>query len=149
MVLVLQAPPADPIQTADRRGIEEDTHAFLQAFENLDMARFIAHFADDASAFFPSPEPPSRVDGKSAIQRRFELVFQGIRAHSSRAHAPFHRLEPHGMTIQLLASDVAVVSFQLENTERVGRRTLVLKKRENRWLIAHLHASNSPGGRAQ
>ncbi len=66
---------------------EIETHQFtlhfLKAFENLDMPTFIAWFAEDANAFFPSPEPPLRFIGKPAIQTQFEVVFAGIRNHAS------------------------------------------------------------------
>jgi hypothetical protein len=41
-----------------------------------------------------------------------------------------------------LSGDTAVVSFHLRNSERIARRTLVMKKARGAWLIAHLHASN-------
>ena len=40
------------------------------------MKQFIACFADDATVFFPMPEPPERVQGKQAIQQRFEQCFR-------------------------------------------------------------------------
>ena len=64
----------------DRGAIEAFTREFLRAFENLDMKQFIACFADDATVFFPMPEPPERVQGKQAIQQRFERVFASIRS---------------------------------------------------------------------
>jgi Ketosteroid isomerase homolog len=64
----------EPNETEDRAAIEAFTREFLRAFENLDMKQFIACFADDATVFFPIPEPPERVQGKQAIQQRFERV---------------------------------------------------------------------------
>jgi ketosteroid isomerase-like protein len=40
-------------------------------------------FADDATAFFPAPEPPERVAGKAAIRSRFQQVFDAIRKAAS------------------------------------------------------------------
>jgi ketosteroid isomerase-like protein len=65
-------------ETEDRAAIEAFNREFLHAFEDLDMKQFIACFADDATVFFPMPEPPERVQGKQAIQRRFEHVFASI-----------------------------------------------------------------------
>jgi len=45
--------------------------------------------------------------------------------------------------VQALATNVAIVSFELHNPERVARRTLVLVRSAPGWRIAHLHASNA------
>ena len=105
--------------------------------------QFIACFADNATVFFPMPEPPERVEGKQAIQQRFERVFASIRS-TARSGPPFHHLVPEDLSIQLMPGDTAVVSFHLRNEERIGRRTLVLRKMNDQWLIIHLHASNAP-----
>jgi ketosteroid isomerase-like protein len=132
-----------PNESGNRAAIEAFTRKFLRAFENLDMKQFIACFADNATVFFPMPEPPERVQGKQAIQQRFERVFASIRS-SARSGPPFHHLVPEDLSIQLVPGDTAVVSFHLRNEERIGRRTLVLRKMNDQWLIIHLHASNAP-----
>jgi hypothetical protein len=73
----------EPNESADRAAIEAFTRKFLRAFENLDMQQFIACFADNATVFFPMPEPPGRVDGKLAIQQRFAQVL--LRSASQRS----------------------------------------------------------------
>jgi len=65
----------EPNESSDRAAVETFTRTFLRAFENLDMQQFIACFADNATVFFPMPEPPERVDGKQAIQQRFRTRF--------------------------------------------------------------------------
>jgi uncharacterized protein (TIGR02246 family) len=127
----------------DRAAIEAVTREFLRAFENLDMKQFLACFADDATVFFPMPEPPERVQGKQAIQQCFERVFASIRS-TAKTGPPFHHLLPEDLSIQLIPGHIAVVSFHLRNEERIGRRTLVLTKMNGDWLIIHLHASNAP-----
>ena len=114
---------------------------FLRAFENLDMSAFIACFSDEATAFFPSPEPPLRVSGKADIQCRFEIVFAGIR-QSATSGPPFHQLPARDLLIQVMNPETALVSFHLFNAERTARRTLVLVKSDGQWRILHLHASN-------
>ena len=126
---------------SDQQEIEQATTHFLTNFENLDMPAFLACFADDATAFFPAPEPPERVTSKAAIRSRFQMVFEAIRKGSSGG-PPYHRLEPQDLQIQSLSAETAVVSFHLRNSERIARRTLVMKKVRSTWLIAHLHASN-------
>ena len=78
-------------QSADRTAIEAFTRKFLRAFEDLDIQQFVVCFADDASVFFPVPEPPERVNGKHAIQQRFERVFASIRS-TAKSGPPFHHL---------------------------------------------------------
>jgi ketosteroid isomerase-like protein len=130
-------------ESGDRAVIETFTRKLLRAFEDLDMQQFIACFADDATVFFPMPEPPQRVQGKQAIQQRFERVFASIRG-SAKSGPPFHHLAPEDLSIQLMAGRTAVVSFHLRNEERIARRTFVLTKTNGKWLFVHLHASNVP-----
>jgi len=126
---------------SDQQDVEQAASHFLASFENLDMPAFIACFADDATVFFPAPEPPERFVGKAAIRSRFQQVFDAIRKRASGG-PPYHRLEPQELQVQLLGHDAAVVTFHLRNSERIARRTLVMKKVQGAWLIAHLHASN-------
>jgi hypothetical protein len=135
-------PPSVPIES-QRHAVEEFIARFLSSFENLDMPVFIRCFADDATVFFPSPEPPERFNGRLAIRNHFQQVFDAIRKSASSG-PPYHRLVPVDLEVQLLGVDAALVSFDLRNTERLARRTLVLKRVHGAWLIAHLHASNAP-----
>ena len=59
---------AGPNESAERAAIKTFVRSFLLAFENLDMQQFVACFADNATVFFPMPEPPERVEGKQAIK---------------------------------------------------------------------------------
>ena len=126
------------------KSVEEAASRFLKAFENLDMPTFISCFTNDATVFFPSPEPAQRFDGKVEIQRHFNQVFAAIRTSSSNLAPPFHHLAPENLTVQFIGKDAAIVTFHLRNAERVGRRTLIFKRAGRQWLIAHLHASNAP-----
>ena len=126
---------------AEREEIEKAAAHFLTSFENLDMPVFIERFAEDATVFFPPPEPPERVAGKAAIRERFQLVFDAIRKNASGG-PPYHRLAPQNLEVQVLSAETAVVSFHLRNSERIARRTLVMRKVQGAWLVAHLHASN-------
>jgi ketosteroid isomerase-like protein len=146
IALLIAASPlacaTEPNESGNRAAIEAFTRKFLRAFEDLDMPQFIACFADNATVFFPLPEPPERVEGKQAIQKRFEQVFASIR--STESGPPFHHLAPEDLAIQMMPGQTAVVSFHLRNSERIARRTLVLTNTNGRWLILHLHASNAP-----
>jgi len=133
----------DTNESGDRAAIEAFTRKFLRAFEDLDIQQFIACFADNATVFFPVPEPPKRVEGKQAIQQRFEHVFASIRS-TAKSGPPFHHLTPDDLLIQLTPGRTAVVSFHLRNEKRIARRTFVLTNINGQWLILHLHASNVP-----
>jgi ketosteroid isomerase-like protein len=124
------------------KGAQRALSGFLSAFENLDMERFIGAFANDATVFFPTPEPPQRFDGKQAIRAHFEQVFAAIRKSSAASSPPYHHLQPDNLYWQALSSSVVIVTFQLQNSERIARRTVVLAKTRGIWLIVHLHASN-------
>lgn len=139
------AGPASSTRSIDAQRHEVDafTARFLTAFENLDLPTFMACFADDATVFFPIPEPPDRVVGKAAIQQRFQRVFDRIRKDAP-AGPPYHHLVLENTQVQRVGPDEAVLTFELKNTERIARRTLVLKQSHGQWHIVHLHASNVP-----
>ena len=113
---------------------------FIRAFEDLDMPAFIECFSDDATVFYPPPEPRNRYDGRDAVERHFQQVFAAIRQEASSG-PPYHRIQPEGSSVQLLGPDAAVVTFHLRLSGDLARRTLVLRKERNTWFIAHLHAS--------
>jgi ketosteroid isomerase-like protein len=119
----------------------EVAEEFLRVFENLDMESFIEFFAEDATVFFPAPESPMRYNGRGAIREQFQLVFRAIRGDST-AGPPYHRLSPDLLQVKVLGEDAAIVTFHLTSSTRVARRTLVLHRHDQRWFIAHLHASN-------
>ena len=114
---------------------------FLTAFENLDWDVFRASFDDDATAFFPTPEPPQRFEGRTAVEAQFQQVFRSIRA-AAPSGPPFQRLVPEDLRIEQIGADAAVATFHLRNEQRLARRTIVFKRAARRWRIAHLHASN-------
>ena len=120
------------------------TH-WLRVFENLDMPAFMDCFTEDATVFQPSfvpaPDMPERVAGKAAVRSSFEQIFAAIRQGASGG-PPYHRLQPEDLQVQLLGADGAVVTFHLRNSERIARRTFVMRKVQGAWLVAHLHASN-------
>ena len=116
---------------------------FLAAFENLEWERFRQCFDDTATVFFPAPTPPERADGRAAVDARFTEVFAQIRS-ATPGGPPFQRLAPEDLHVEMLGTEAAVATFHLRNATRLARRTLVLRKRERGWLIAHMHATNVP-----
>ena len=43
----------------------------------------------------------------------------------------------------MVFGDVALATFHIRDDD-LSRRTLVLKQRNEKWVIVHLHASNAP-----
>jgi ketosteroid isomerase-like protein len=142
IVLLCVAPvPSSADDVTSDREVARALSTFLTAFENLVWPAFRESFADDATAFFPTPEPPEIVVGRAAVEAQFEKVFASIR-RSAAGGPPYHRLQPVGQRITMLGPTLALATFELRNTERIARRTLVFKQVDGRWLIVHLHASN-------
>ena len=115
--------------------------AFITAFENLEWDTFRAAFADDACVFHPSSKTPERVCGRQAVEASWRVVFDATR-QEARGGPPYQRLPLESIQVQVLDSAVAVVSFELKNEKRWGRRTVVFNKQKGVWKIVHLHASN-------
>ncbi len=122
-------------------GAEEAVRAFLGAFERLDADAFGAAFDDDACCFFPATPTAERVEGRAAVLARFAEVF-AVARRERPGGPPFLDLRPEGLRADVVGPGVAIVTFTLRNTERIGRRTLVLVRRGAGWRILHLHASN-------
>ncbi|HET9444622.1 MAG TPA: nuclear transport factor 2 family protein [Steroidobacteraceae bacterium] len=145
LLALLMCAAAPAVHADDRHDVEKAVTRWLGVFENLDMPVFIECFTGDATIFFPSfvpaPEMPERVAGKAAVRSSFEQVFDAIRKGASGG-APYHRLHPEDLQTQMLGADSAIVTFHLRNSQRIARRTLVMRKVQGTWLIAHLHASN-------
>src|SRR5258708_29268991 len=107
---------------------------FIKAFENLDWERFRAAFADDATVFYPRAFP-HRADGRAEFEQTFRRVFEEIRA--GRTKGPYMDLQPRDLKIQIV-EDVAIATFHLDDrTGFLNRRTIVLHKTANGWMIIH------------
>jgi hypothetical protein len=126
---------------ADSAAVATALSRFLVAFENLEWEPFRTAFADSATVFHPAASMPGRVTGRAAIDSTFRDVFADIRAHATSG-PPFHRLSPVDLRIQPLAPGIVLVTFELRNTERLARRTVVFRRERAGWRIIHLHASN-------
>jgi ketosteroid isomerase-like protein len=145
LVAASAAAPGAQAQSASRdsAAVSAAVMRFLRAFEDLDWERFRAVFADDATVYFPTPEPPQRFVGRVAVEGRFRRVFDAIRA-AAPSGPPYQHLPPVDLRIEMLGASAALVTFEFRNVERVGRRTLVWRREGGDWRIVHLHASNVP-----
>jgi len=122
--------------------VKKTVAEFIQAFNNLDWERFRQYFADDATVFNPAiPEVTElhRLDGRERIETVFKGVFDEARKGKG---PPYLDIRPEELKVQMLMN-AAIVTFHFKRgVSSFGRRTLVLEKRNGRWLIVHLHASN-------
>lgn len=118
--------------------------AFMEAFNALDQARFDAAWAEDATVFFPrGPFPPERVVGKAAVTAVFKRAFDAARARNPAARLNIKPLDVRAQAY----GDLGIVTFELDGGEVRGRRTLVMRRAGDRWLIVHLHASEEPAAK--
>ena len=115
----------------------------VKAISTADIMTLEGAIDPDATMFAPL-NTPERQDGRDAALATFRGIFDALRA-AGRTNL---NLFPLNEKVQLLG-DVAIVTFQLGEVPKVaiappvnfGRRTLVMQKKNGRWLLVHLHAS--------
>ena len=139
----MSATPRVQAPGADSLAVHEALQTFLTAFQNLEWERFRTCFSDDACIFYPSAVTPEEFCGRFAVERRWQQEFASIR-RDSPAGPPYMHLRPDSLRIVLLGGTGALVTFELHNALRVGRRTFVFRREGDAWRIVHLHASNVP-----
>lgn len=121
----------------DSAAIEKTINYFVDAFSNLKWEKFSRFFADDVTAFFPpSAHRPARANNKEEVLSVFKTVFENAQKQSN----PHITINPVDTKFQL-AGEIAIVTFHLHDPGMYGRRTIILKKEKEKWLIIHLHAS--------
>lgn len=126
------------------RAVELTLERFVRVFNDLDWEPFRAHFADDATVFFPLRSAPLRADGRAELEAVFGEFFRSIRSSSSGP--PYLTIEPRDLRIQMLGG-AAIATFHLgdDDESAIGRRTLVLRRDgDGVWRIVHLHGSSAP-----
>jgi ketosteroid isomerase-like protein len=117
--------------------------AFLRAFENCDLPRMEAAFADDATSFDRAPPGPL---GDFAPYRRAPGMPAGMREIARTLPQrvpgpPYHRVQPDNLACQI-HGDIALCTFELDGIDNLGRRTVILIRQARGWKILHIHASN-------
>jgi ketosteroid isomerase-like protein len=118
--------------------ISETLNGFLDAFSNLQLNDMLNYFDKDATAFFPIKHEHKRLNGKKEIREVFSRVLGKIK------NAGLSQISLVAEDVDLMVfGEVALVTFHIRDDE-LSRRTLVLEKKNEEWLIVHLHASNSP-----
>ena len=116
---------------------------FIEALNTADLQRYVALFTPDATAFFPLSEVPLRLENKEQITAVFGTFFEGVRRGNPGPR--YMNLAPADLKLQRYG-DAAIVTFHLKGGTMISRRTLVLVKREGKWMIVHLHASSLEAG---
>lgn len=119
-------------------GIHDVLIRFINAFSRLDLDEMMSCYADDATAFFPIAHRTTFLDGKEEIRKAFSEVISKVHA----AGLESLKMEPEDVKIQKLG-DTAIATFQIRDDD-LSRRTLVLRRDQDYWIIQHLHASNAP-----
>ena len=106
---------------------------FVQSVNASNTDDFVACFAPDASAFFPSGATAARRTGLDAIRKAVQPVF---------AQGPRNPPAQLKDLIITTTAEMAVASFDASDGAAHSRRTLVLQRLAGEWKIVHLHASN-------
>ncbi len=133
---------AVPLPTTDPAGPEKALRAFLRAFENCDLPAMEAAFAPEATSFDRAPPVPGdlslyrRKSGMPAGMRQLALALP-----TAQLGPPYHHLQPANLSVERY-DDFAIAMFELEGADNLGRRTVILRRYGEHWLIVHLHASN-------
>ena len=130
-----QAPPSPAEE------VRQAAAAFVAAFNDLDWSRFTESWDENATAFPPLKGQPQRIEGRAAIVAAFQQVFGDFPARMSGS--PYLSIQPRDMEVQV-EGESAVVTFHLGDSPPFSRRTLVCARRNGRWSITHLHASDPP-----
>lgn len=121
--------------------------AFVSAMEQADADALAAIFDEKATVFMPFDAVPQRVEGRDEIRKVFARFFEQVR--KSKPAPPYMKLEPRDLHMQLLG-DTAILTFHLgslpdaaaTSPSMFSRRTFVVQRKGDRWLVQHLHASN-------
>jgi len=121
--------------------------AFLDALNTADTDALLVMFTPDATVFGPFSDKPARIQGQKAIARLFGAFFEELR--ETEEGPRYMNLTPRDLLAQTYG-DTAVVTFHLgvipegppDRDYSFSRRTLVMTRSADHWLIAHLHASN-------
>lgn len=117
------------------------TH-FVRVFNDLNWDAFLSCFAEDATVFSPFPELHRRSEGLEELEQGWRPIFDYRRANTPGP--PYLNIDPVDVQMRAIGEAAVLVTFHLENLfglAVLNRRTLLFEKRNQRWVIAHLHAS--------
>jgi ketosteroid isomerase-like protein len=115
--------------------VRETLDGFFRAVESRDLDRITPYFEEDAQMFSPLGTYPARLDGRAAIMEQFRAISEALK----QMPTPI-RIDPQEMVVREFG-DIALVTFHLKLPGPLHRRSFILRKRDGRWGIAHIHAS--------
>jgi ketosteroid isomerase-like protein len=115
--------------------VRETLEGFFRAVESRDLDRITPYFEEDAQMFSPLGTYPARLDGRAAIMEQFKAISEALK----QMPTPI-RIDPQEMVVREFG-DIALVTFHLKLPGPLHRRSFILRKRDGRWHIAHIHAS--------
>jgi ketosteroid isomerase-like protein len=124
---------AAPRTRAAEHDVREFVARLVLSVNDANADAFVACFAPDATAFFPSSANAARRTGHAAIRAAIAPTFARGR--------PATVVEPRDLQIRI-DSETALVTFDAGVGANHARRTLVLRRSAGGWAITHLHASN-------
>jgi len=112
---------------------------FTVAFNNLDYEHFQNFFSTEVTVFFPpSAMVAERINGKDSVMSVFKKFFAKVK--QGKSAPPYLDIDPQKTQIKIFG-DIAIISFELTDPDALSRRTIIMKKENQNWLIIHLHAS--------
>ena len=115
--------------------VRETLDGFFRAVEARDLDRIAPYFEEDAQMFSPLGTYPARLDGRAAIMEQFKAISEALK----QMPTPI-RIDPQELVVRELG-DIVLVTFHLKLPGPLHRRSFILRKRDGRWRIAHIHAS--------
>jgi len=115
--------------------VRETLDGFFRAVESRDLDRITPYFEEDAQMFSPLGTYPARLDGRAAIMEQFKAISEALK----QMPTPI-RIDPQEMVVREFG-DIALATFHLKLPGPLHRRSFILRKRDGRWCIAHIHAS--------
>jgi uncharacterized protein (TIGR02246 family) len=115
--------------------VRETLDRFLRAVESRELERIAPFFEEDAQMFSPLGTYPARLDGRAAVMEQFKAISEAMK----QMPTPI-RIDPQELIVREFG-DIALLTFHLKLPGPLHRRSFVLRKRDGRWRIAHIHAS--------
>jgi len=116
-------------------GVQETLDRFLRAVESRELDRIAPFFEEDAQMFSPLGIYPARLDGRLAILEQFKAISEALK----QMPTPI-RIDPQEIVVREFG-EIALMTFHLKLPGPLHRRSFILRKRDGRWRIAHIHAS--------
>ena len=115
--------------------VRETLDRFLRAVESRELERIAPFFEEDAQMFSPLGTYPARLDGRAAVMEQFKAISEALKQMPTSI-----RIDPQELIVREFG-DIALLTFHLKLPGPLHRRSFVLRKRDGRWRIAHIHAS--------